>query len=612
MSTCADLIRGNASLQEEFALREVGMQVAASRAPSTASNAGPNGHAGASSTTMVNVIQGLLDVALAVSVQETLDVRLAFSECLKAYLHGHGPIRLFFLRRARDGHLAEGKEPDNIFTILIEDGASNAVSDPSRLWIASVLLFHLLYEDPEAKKFAMEIVDGNADKGEEAVTCIQSLSSNLIVCAQRGNDDRITTAYLTLLCGWLFEDPDAVNDFLQEGSHVQSLIQLVLQPTSARALEAGLSAFLLGIIYEFSTKDSPIPRTKLHELLTTRLGREQYVDKMTKLREHPFVRDFEVLPSAYTTDQFGGNPGMHFDKLFVEFLKDNFSRMLRSLDREPGIEIPVVANGVQKGVSRELVDTLKSQLEDKSNALQKAESEILTLEHRLGQEQADLRKAKESANLELNRIKSINEGLQRNHEHEASAMQRDHERSLSGLKQVHENETRRLQEQHGQAISQLRRELEDRLVQLHQDMQRQSKDHEESSTRIRSRHQAEVEDLKATVQKLEKELEKSSRDHSQDLKTAYEEYSSNTEALLGRLRRAEERAEEAEERAQKAQEEAEEKEEARATAQTELDDLFMVLADIEEKRAKDKVSEHADHAATFPLTCLLGTTQGFG
>ena len=46
----------------------------------------------------------------------------------------------------------------------------------------------------------------------------------------------------------------------------------------------------------------------------------------------------------------------------------------------------------------------------------------------------------------------------------------------------------------------------------------------------------------------------------------------------------------AEEKLRKAEAATKEKEAARAAAQTELDDLFVVLGDLEEKRTRDKVS----------------------
>ena len=560
LETAADLIRSNRGLQEAFGQQEVydthhkeTLQV--------------NGHMEklASSPT-VNVISGLLDLSLAPSSTYLFDVRIAASECLKAYLHGHTQIKQFFLRRAIEGHTSEREETDNIFTILVRDTEASRGPDPYRQWFAAVLLFHLLYEDFDTKNLAMGVSEGNAENGEEVVTCIQSVSANLISCEQKGEDERISIGFLMILCGWLYEDHDGVNDFLGEGSNVQSITQFISRNDPTRVLASGLCAFLLGIVYEFSTKDSPIPRETLHSILTSRLGREQYVDKITKLREHPSIRNFEVLHQG-SNPHNTGLPDVFFDGTFIDFLKDNFSRTVRAIDRAPGIEVPVIANGIQKGVSRELVDSLKSQVEAGAQTIQNLESDILTLERKLAQEQADHRKAKESAAVELGRIRSINEALQRNHEDDSQRLQGEHQRALADNQRVHEAAIHSLQA----------------------DMRKAKLEAETAAERIRTRNEAETADLKATITRLRTELEKASKEHVQDLQTAHEDYTAKISSLEARLQRAEDKAGDAEKRTSQFQKEAEEKEGARKTAQTELDDMLIVLGDLEEKRTRDKV-----------------------
>jgi intracellular protein transport protein USO1 len=517
----------------------------------------------------VNVLQALLDLALvASSPPQAFDVRLAATECIKAYLYGHAQIRVFFLRRAIEGHVSEIYEADNIFTILVKDSESRH-PDPYRHWIASVLLFHLLYEDVEAKNTAMAVTDGNAEDGEEVITCIQALSGNIITSARKGDDERVTIGYLMILCGWLYEDHGAVNDFLGEGSNVQSIIQLVIQDNHSQPLVSGLCAFLLGIIYEFSTKDSPIPRETLHQILTTGLGREQYYDRITKLREHPTIRDYEVSHQGYDSTSPGSLPQVYFDRTFVEFLKDNFSRILRAIDRAPGIEVPVIANGIHQGISRELVDSLRAQVEDRSSVVQKLESDLLTVERKLNQEQADHRKGKESAEIELIRIKNINEALQRNHDDDL-------------LKIDKRNRATQLEAQktHLATVSSLQSEL-----------QRIKDENEAAATRIRERTDAEIDDLKSTIRRLEDEIAKINRDHIQDLQTAHEEYSTKLTRLESKLARAEDKGKDSEARATRLGEQLEKTESSRVMTQTELDDLLMVLGDLEEKRLQDKVGK---------------------
>ena len=558
--TVADLIRSNNSLQESFAQRDV-----LSPRPEFSP---VNGHAnGQAPRLTINVISGLLDLALAPSSTYAFDVRLSACECLKAYLYGHAAIRLHFLRRAIEGHTSDQVEADNIVTILLDDPEFSRGVDPYRSWISAVLLFHLVYEDFDAKNIAMSVAEGDAEKGEEVITCIQRLSSNLVSGEQKDEDPRMSIGYLMILCGWLYEDHDAVNDFLGEGSNVQSIVQLIKRASQSRMLVSGLCAFLLGIIYEFSTKDSPIPRATLHQILTTGLGREQYVDRMTKLREHTMIRDFEVLHKGFASSLTGGLPEVYFDQTFVDFLKDNFSRVMRAIDRPPGIEVAVIANGIQKGISRELVDSLKIQVDAAEQTIQKLESEKLTLERKLGQEQADHRKAKDSAILELSRIRNINDALQRNHEEDMQSTVRKHQQSQVETQKIHETMVQSLQKE----------------------MQRAREAADADETRVRTRTDAEISDLQATVRRLRDEVEKSSKEHAQDLHIAHEDYSMKLSGLESRLQRAEEKANDAEARANRLQSEADSKEEARKSAQTELDDMLMVLADLEEKRSRDKV-----------------------
>ena len=523
-----------------------------------------NGHVPRST---VNVISGLLDLALAPSSAYAFDVRLSACECLKAYLYGHVAIRLHFLRRAIEGHTSDQVEADNIITILLDDPESSRGVDPYRSWISAVLLFHLLYEDFDAKNLAMSVAEGDAENGEEVITCIQRLTSNLISGEQKDEDPRASIGYLMILCGWLYEDHDAVNDFLGEGSNVQSIVQLITRNSQSRTLVSGLCAFLLGIIYEFSTKDSPIPRTTLHQILSTGLGREIYVDRITKLREHTMVRDFEVLHQGFASSLPGGLPEVYFDRTFMDFLKDNFSRVMRAIDRPPGIEVAVVANGIQKGVSRELVDSLKSQVDAAEQTIQKLESDKLTLERKLGQEQADHRKAKDSATVELSRIKNINEALQRNHEEDMQTTIQKHQQAQVATQKTHDAS----------------------LQSLQKEMQKTRDVADADATRVRVRTDAEIDDLKDTVRRLRDELEKSSKEHAQDLHIAHEDYSTKISELESRLQRAEDKANDAEVRATRLQTELERKEEARKSAQTELDDMLMVLTDLEEKRLRDKV-----------------------
>ncbi|CAL3962408.1 unnamed protein product [Diplocarpon coronariae] len=554
--TCADLIRGNSARQEEFSQ---------CRVTSVLDQPSEGGNKGISRNVIpqVYVIDGLLDLTLSISVMSAFDSRLAACECIKAYFYNHAVIRKHFLRRAIDGHTAGADETANVLTTLLQPLDSQASSDPYRYWFAAVIFFHLVYENSDAKSLAMSVAEGDASQGEEVMTCIQTLTGNLVVGIQMNSDERILVAYLMLLCGWLFEDPDGINDFLGEGSNLQSLVQAVSSNVGDGIIVQGLCAILLGIVYEFSTKDSPVPRATIYPILASHMGRERYIDRLTKLRGHPLLRDFEVLPQKLSTASIGGLPEVYFDATFVDFIKDNFSRLLRVIDRDPGMEIPVIANGVQKGISREMVDTLKSKLDEKVKALQTAQEQLISLGRQLGQEQADHRRDKETFAVELSRIKNVNDALQRHHEDELKKLQAEQNRI------IHEHQR---QIEHFHKTSQA------------------------NADRIQKRTEAEIASLQNIIDKLETNLLKANKDHLLDLQTANIEYETSSAEQAARLQRAEEKAKDLEIRSDAATENSSkmtallaDKDKEKQAVQGELDDLLMVFGDLE-----DKVKEYRE------------------
>ncbi|KAH8903939.1 hypothetical protein BR93DRAFT_946790 [Coniochaeta sp. PMI_546] len=416
----------------------------------------------------------------------------------------HPEVRSHFLRRAIEGHKSGADETANVLTTLLSPPTEVASGDPYRYWFAAVLMLHLIYDNPATKALAMEVTEGDEASGEEVVTGIQTITAHLLGSLSRGDDSRI--------------DLDAVNDFLGEGSNVQGLVQGAVQNPHGDPLVQGLCAMLLGVVYEFSTKDSPIPRSTLQTILTSGMG----------LRSHPFMRDYEKLPD------------------------DNYSRILRAIDREPGLEISVVTNGVQKGISREMVDTLRAQ------------AELSSLNRQLGQEQADHRRTKESADLEASRAKII----------------------------------KRLQQQNRRAGEDLERQLESarRLGQSEVE-------------RVQRRADAEKADLKATISRLEVDLMKASKSKAQELQELREQHKSRLSEQGVLLKKAEERATEAEmklhrlegrckeledrlrqsdDEIRKLDGQLKDRETERENVQSELDDLLMVYSDLEEKSKQYK------------------------
>jgi hypothetical protein len=557
----------------------------------------------------VHVIEALLDLAIRPAANELFDARLAACECIKAYFFNHLQIKMHFLQRAIEGHMSGQDETANALTTLISGSQGSQTIDPYRTWFASTLVFHLIFEDREAKAMLMQVVEGDAESGEEVVTCIQTLTGNLIASLQLGEDERIAIAYLMMLCGWLFEDAAAVNDFLGEASSLQSLVQNALKPGSDQVVIKGLCAALLGIVYEFSTKDSPVPRRELQPILTQKLGREKYLDAISQLRQHHLVRDFEVLPR----DSFAGGslPDVFFDAAFVDFLKDNFSRLSRAIDRDPNLEI----HQSHEGIDRDLVDSLRGQIDEKVQAIEKIQSDLLKMEQRLNQEQADHRRTQESSLTQLNTIKRINDDLHTSHDTEVKTLEREHRQAMLDLEnrqnlQVAALNNKLLQAERDKAtvVTRTKQEYEEKLhesnkarVEVERRLSSAQANRQEALETIRSLEQTQrrtkeeiavvqetIGTLNVNLQMGEKQIKELQAEKGA-IQDKLDTLKSENQDLKAKVQDQTWKVKDAEEKLRKAESNAKEKEEARAAAQTELDDLFVVLADLEEKRSKDKV-----------------------
>jgi hypothetical protein len=599
------MIRGNPDLQVGFAQLQVPVLEGSSHA------AKPNGNV--NGVTKVHIIDVLLNLVIAAPASTAFNVRLAACDCVKAYFTNHTEIRLHFLTHAINGHVSGEDETANVLTTLLGDGA-NSGADPYRIWFAAVLLLHLIWNDTQAKTALMRVSEGDAESGEEVVTCIQTIVGNLLTSIERGDDERIIIAYFMLLSCWLFEDSAAVNDFLGEASSLQGLMRQVSIPSVGNIIVKGLSALLIGILYHYSTKDSPVPRRKLQPLIMTGMGREKYLQSLSQLRQHPLIRDYEVFTQGNSDPSQSQElaPYAYFDPTFVEFLKDNFSKFSRAIDRDPGIEVHVQG---EEGIDRDLVDSLRSQLEEKVKALERAESHILDIEQKLDLAQANQRKDAEMSAAEVQRIQQMNEVLQGNHEAELQKILTSHATQLQEVRSIlnkqivdlqsklnlveksRSEEADRTKEYYERALSQARNQksgLETRHATIQQSLDELTRSHENAKKTIddlqaeNSTWKRANETLKSASRKKDNrlsELQSSlarQREMVDDermkvtmLEKEVSDLESSAKSMQGKLDTAEKKAKE--------------KEEARSSVQTELDDLLMILADLEKKRTADKV-----------------------
>ncbi|KAG5985116.1 hypothetical protein E4U55_001365 [Claviceps digitariae] len=578
--TCGDMIRGSKSLQESFAQ----LMVPAPRYPEDVAE---GAHVEYSAN--VYVIDGLLDLTLDSCDPQIFDLRYSACECLKAYFSDHSEVRLHFLSRAIQGYASGADESANILAVLLRPDPSKYARDPYRQWFASVIAFHLLHDNSTAKAVLLGVTEGDASKDEEVVTSIQTVTAHLISGISRGDDARVLVGYLMLLLGWTFEDLDAVNDFLAEGSNVQSLIQAILQPSPPGGdIVQGLCALLLGVAYEFSTKDSPLPRSNLYSILTERVDREQYLHCLNRLRVHPLIRDFEVTLQKYDPSNNNGLPDVFFDAAFVNFVKDNYSRIGRSIDRSPELEISIVTNGIQKGISRELVDSLRRQVEEKQRALEELQEKVASVEDTLRHREATHQRSIDELTMELTKLKT----------------------ALENAEQLHEEKIRKMlqqqvaiEQEHRRQAALAEAQITARETKFQKDLIQAQKAALSEIERVQLRAEAEEADLKASINRLEVDLMKASRNKTLEIQSLQEqndkllagevekrkESEAQAECFKEQLRKMTAEVEEVHGKARTAESKLSHELAAKQTAQTELDDLLIVFGDLEEKVARYKV-----------------------
>ncbi|ATY67078.1 intracellular transport [Cordyceps militaris] len=612
LTACGDMIRDSAALQESFA------QLSVWRSGRSRLASKEHGDS------QVYVIDGLLDLILNLQDSAAFNVRYAASECLKAYFSNHLNVRLHFLARAIEGYLTGGEETTNALSVLLAPSAEQSASDPYRLWFAAVITLHLLYDNSSAKTKALSLTEGDAAEDEELVTSIQTVTAHLLTGIRRGDDARISVAYLMLLTIWLFEDLDAVNDFLSEGSNVQSLIQSISQPVmEGSELVQGLCAMLLGIAYEFSTKDSPMPRTALHSILATRLDREQFLDRLLRLRSHPLLRDFETIPQRRDPALPSGLADVFFDSVFVNFFKDNYSRIARAIDRSPELEISVITNGVQKGISRELVDSLREQIHEKDKAIEEAKIASESQSSRLAQEQGEHRRFKEEANKELQKAQeearreiaaamAAREGLRKAHEAEIRKLQSifsakdiENQKQIAAAKSVMATK----EAEHEKKIAFMKAAIAAKDSDLEKKLTAMRKMAQIESEHTKRRNDGENADLHATIRSLEASLQKANAERERDLQNKHAELQAKSweadelraelhsfrEKQTAAMEAQQKRIKDLHEQLKEARQQVDDIESTLATStkekesvQSELDDLLIVFTDLEDQVAKQK------------------------
>lgn len=448
LRSAAALIEANPPLQEQFAAlttitpadTEHNAEQAQQAPKTNGTRLNPGSAKGSArvsaETRRTYIIEALLDLALNKPQADNV-LRAAACGLTQAYLTNHDRIKLHFLQRAIHGH-AEQEEAANVLLTLLHPSGDDINSVVFASWIVQ----DLVADNLDAKSALIAVREGNESEGEDVITCIQGFGSQLHASLQAPIDERLGAAYASLLSTLLWDFAPGVDDLLAEGSSLlQSLVALVKTPTEDPVV-TGLAAALLGTVYEFSTKDSPISRRTMAPILQQKLGRTKYLEALLQLRRQPAIRDFDL---DLESDEAGD--GM-VSKVFADLFALEYSRLRRAIDKDPGVEV-LPPSAVEAGIDRDVLDELRQQIQASKDALALAQKEALDAGQKGEQDRMTAAKDVQTANSEVERLKKINQ-----------AMQQGHEKEMQKLEKKSEQQRLAIEAQNKRAVTEAKQEAE--------------------------------------------------------------------------------------------------------------------------------------------------------
>jgi chromosome segregation ATPase len=243
----------------------------------------------------------------------------------------------------------------NIFKALLEYDPE-AKLNPYKIWFSSTILIYLINASEDAKEVVRGVTAGDEESGEEVLSAIQAMLS-LLLTTLNGQDERISIGYLMLLIVILYEDFESVDDFLSESSNLKALLQFLAQSSTQSLLVQGLVTILIGITFEFSSKDSPIPRVELHSLILKILGKDTYGFKISQFKENALFAEYKEEDIFRPDKDETGLPRVFFSPIVVRLIKDNYYRIKNTLNQDPNL-------GSNGRISYEKFELLQDQYHD--------------------------------------------------------------------------------------------------------------------------------------------------------------------------------------------------------------------------------------------------------
>ncbi|KAI5955318.1 USO1 [Candida jiufengensis] len=368
----------------------------------------------------ISVPMALLNWCLLINSVHQFNIRVGASYCLKAYFKDNKETKESFLNdqitdyKDDQSSIVNGNTHPtpiaNVFKTVMDYDVELKLN-PYKVWFAAITLLYTFEDESENKELARAVKTGDEEAGEEIMSAIQAISG-LLITTLNETDQRIAVGYLMLLTVWLYADFKAVDDFSSDESNVKSILAFLSNNSSdENSLVHGMAAILLGVAYEFSTKDSPIPRKDLHLLMVKSLGLDNYSLKVKQFSSNPAFKNFEDIPNYEIIQDESGLPDVYFDSAYVNMIKENFFRIKRALFHDPDNE-PKGKISFEHFEEMDMkVSELRKELNEEKVKAQENETTMKKELSKLEKTKTELQDNLETYEKNLNALKTIHESV---------------------------------------------------------------------------------------------------------------------------------------------------------------------------------------------------------
>ncbi|RIA90587.1 General vesicular transport factor p115 [Glomus cerebriforme] len=410
----ADLIRGNQSGQE-FLTRTVVTVPHPSWNQSNGNNVRSSSH-DQIPTPPRPAVMALIVVAVGAEHLESYSTRAAATYAFESYTFNNINAQLGLASTLTpppddnpnsETYTAKPQSAGSLLlSALLEWEDSEA--DPYVVWFASVIFLHILMNNEKSKELARRIFIGDGDDNvEENVSLLHSIAGNFMMATRQNADVRVLIGYLCTLCVWLWDSPISVREFLSESAYLQMLITPITQSSGVDARVQGLCAFLLGICYEFNHDlDSQITKSTLQPILLKRIGFDQFVNRITRLRESPHFKHASQYLQVVPEEIARGLPELYFDYAFVEFFKNNYETIQRSIRADPNAKpFSGLKGSDYQGDNDSKITSYKEVIQTQEKEISQLKESIKQLEEQLELQKLSAEKQISTLNNEVETLK---------------------------------------------------------------------------------------------------------------------------------------------------------------------------------------------------------------